>query len=155
MADTTFRKATPADFPAIETLLRAAELPTEGVAAIIGNDDGGFLVAERGGEVVGGGALELAAGDALLRSGFVREDLRSAGIGRFLVQQLLEDARGRGLDGVYLLTTTADNWFPRFGFKVVDRGSVPEPIAATWEFKTGCCETAVAMCRPCRVRSDG
>jgi len=64
------------------------------------------------------------------------------------VDELLEAAERRQLSGLYLLTTTADNWFPRFGFARVDRAAVPAGIAATWEFKTGCAQTAVAMAKP-------
>ena len=54
---------------------------------------------------------------------------------------------GRRLLSTYLLTTTADNWFPRFGFAQVDRASVPAAIGETWELKTVCSETATAMTR--------
>jgi amino-acid N-acetyltransferase len=144
---TTIRAATIADVPRIEALLRDAQLPTDGVADIVRNAPGDFLVAEQDGDVVGGGALEVAGGDALLRSVVVRSDVRSEGVGALVVDELLEAAERRQL-GLYLLTTTADNWFPRFGFARVDRATVPEGIAATWEFKTGCAQTAVAMAKP-------
>ena len=149
MEPIVMRAATAADLPAIETLLRDAALPTDGVADIITHDSSDFVVAEQGGAVVGGGALEVVGRDALLRSVVVRDDARSAGVGRLVVQHLLEDARRRGLTSVYLLTTTAEAWFPRFGFARVGRTSVPGHIADTWEFKTGCADTAVAMVRRC------
>lgn len=147
MADTTIRAATMDDLPAVESLLALAKLPTEGVAAIVARAPGDLLVAERDGTMVGAAAIEVAGSDALLRSVVVRSDGRSTGVGRAMVARLLADADRRRIDGVYLLTTTAGDWFPRFGFTRVERSAVPHAIAETWEFKTGCADTAIAMAR--------
>ncbi len=141
------RPATEADVPAIEALLRGADLPTEGLAAIVSRGADDVLVAERGGALVGAAALEVVGENALLRSVVVRADDRSAGVGRALLTQLLLEADRRRYEGVYLLTTTAGDWFPRFGFTRVERKSVPKGIAETWEFRTGCADTAIAMAR--------
>jgi len=141
------RPATEADVPAIEALLRGADLPTEGLAAIVSRCADDVLVAERGGALVGAAALEVVGENALLRSVVVRADDRSAGVGRALLTQLLLEADRRRYEGVYLLTTTAGDWFPRFGFTRVERKSVPKGIAETWEFRTGCADTAIAMAR--------
>lgn len=143
---TILRPATAHDREAIEALLHAAHLPTEGVADILRAKAADFVVAEQEGGVVGAGGLEMTTDGALLRSVVVRDDLRSAGVGRRIVERLVHEADCRGV-GLYLLTTTADNWFPRFGFTRVDRKAVPSAIGETWEFKTGCAETAVAMKR--------
>jgi amino-acid N-acetyltransferase len=147
--NTTIRAAEAADLAAIEALLSEAQLPTEGVAHLVRDVPGAFVVAETDGAVVAAGALEPAGSDALLRSVVVRNDARSTGVGRLLVERLLRDADAKRLPGVYLLTTTADRWFPRFGFENTDRASVPAGVAATWEFKTGCSQTAIAMKRCC------
>ena len=89
----------------------------------------------------------MAGADALLRSVVVRAEGRRSGVGRVMVMTLLAEADRRAYDGVYLLTTTAGDWFPRFGFTRVERQAVPTAIAETWEFRTGCCNTAVAMAR--------
>jgi len=147
MGELTIRPAVAADREAIERLLRAADLPTNGVAEILGQAPGDFVVAERARVLVGAAALEVAGRDALLRSVVVRADGRTTGVGRAMVTALLADADRRSFDGVYLLTTTAGDWFPRFGFTRVERSAVPRAIADTWEFKTGCAQTAVAMAR--------
>ena len=59
----------------------------------------------------------------------------------------------RRLLSTYLLSTTADNWFPRFGFAQVDRASVHAAIGETWEFKNGCSEKATAMTR--KAKGEG
>ncbi len=147
MDQASIRPATTGDVPAIEALLRQAGLPVEGVAAIAAAAPGDIVVAERDGAIVGAAAIEVAGSDALLRSVVVRSDGRSAGIGREMVTRLLAEADRRRYHGVYLLTTTAGDWFPRFGFTRVERTSVPRAISETWEFKTGCADTAVAMAR--------
>jgi amino-acid N-acetyltransferase len=147
MTPALLRPAKSGDLDSIEALLRAADLPTEGVAHLVRDVPGSFVVAEANGSLVAAGALEPAGSDALLRSVVVSPESRSTGVGRLLVERLLSEAEARGLHGVYLLTTTADKWFPRFGFARVERAGVPGPVAETWEFKTGCAQTAVAMKR--------
>lgn len=147
MQGITIRHAKATDISAIESLLRDADLPTDGLAAIAGRAPGDVVVAELGGAIVGAAAIEVAGPDALLRSVVVRSDGRSTGIGRMMVTTLLAEADRRRYDGVYLLTTTAGDWFPQFGFSRVERKSVPKALAETWEFKTGCADTAIAMAR--------
>lgn len=147
MDDVTIRAATLKDLTGIEALLRDASLPTDGVAALITRAPGDVVVAERNGTIVGTAAIEVAGDDALLRSVVVRAEGRSTGVGRAMVTRLLSEADARRYDGVYLLTTTAGDWFPRFGFTRVERTTVPRAIAETWEFKTGCADTAIAMAR--------
>lgn len=144
------RTAQAHDLPAILDLLRSAKLPTDGVAESL--DD--FVVAETDGQVVGVGGLEVVGADALLRSVAVRESHRGRGLGERLTARLLNDARGRGLETVWLLTETAADFFPRFGFRRVGRDQAPAGLQATAEFSHCCPATAVAMARrvaPLRV----
>ena len=46
---------------------------------------------------------------------------------------------------VYLLTTTAPDWFPRFGFTVARREELPEVLNASEELRGACPSSAVAM----------
>ena len=59
------------------------------------------------------------------------------------------DAEARQLCAVYLLTTTAARYFPRFGFVETGRDAVPADVAATDEFRSACPASALAMVRPC------
>ena len=137
------RPATAADLPAIEALLRASGLPTDGVAGALAD----FVVAERDGEVVGVGGLEVAGGDALLRSVAVAEAARGEGLGLRLTAHLLAEAARRRLGSVWLLTETAPAFFERFGFRRTERKLAPEALAATAEFRHCCPASAVAMVR--------
>jgi len=48
---------------------------------------------------------------------------------------------------IYLLTTTAEQFFPRFGFVAVDRQSMPRSIQGSIEFQSACPASAIAMRR--------
>lgn len=141
----TIRPARPGDLAAVERLLRGAELPVDGVADALGD----FVVAEAAGAIVGVAGLETAGENALLRSVAVDPAWRSAGVGRALVERIVAYAEARGVPGLYLLTTTAERWFPAFGFAPVGREMVPADVRATREFASVCPSSATVMCRLC------
>jgi amino-acid N-acetyltransferase len=136
------RVATVADLPAIAQLLRAAELPTEGIEAIVRD----FVVAEAPQGIVGTGAVERAGPDGLLRSVAVAPGWRDRGIGRAVVERLMRGARDERLHALFLLTQTAERWFPSFGFHAVPRDTVPAAVQATQEFASLCPASATVMC---------
>src|SRR6185503_12295305 len=103
------------------------------------------LVAQRNARVVGCAAVEIHGAAGLLRSVAVDEPRRGEGFGHQLTQAALDLARARGLSQVYLLTTTAADFFPRFGFRVVARGEVDPAVRQSVEFTTACPASAVAM----------
>ena len=72
---------------------------------------------------------------------------RGTGVGQDLVETLLQRARSRGVREVYLLTTTAEDYFPRFGFSTISRTEVAPAVRASEEFRGACPDTAVAMRR--------
>jgi len=137
------RNATNADLPAVERLLAANDLPLEGVR----DNFASFVVADDDGAIAGAIGLEKFGSAALLRSAVVSRDRRGSGVGRRLVEQLLERAEEAGVDEVYLLTTTADKYFPRFGFTRTTRSAVPDPVKSSAEFQGACPDTAVVMTR--------
>lgn len=135
------RRATSADYRAVVGLLKAAGLPAAGVPATLAD----FYVAEDQGRIVGAVGLELYGPDALLRSAVVDPAARGTRVGQALVERILGHAREHGVQAVYLLTTTAERYFPRFGFDRIDRGEVPEGVKLSVEFQGACPESAVAM----------
>ncbi|HEU5041657.1 MAG TPA: GNAT family N-acetyltransferase [Gemmatimonadales bacterium] len=70
---------------------------------------------------------------------------RGRGIAEALVRNRLAWAGTEGLDGVYLLTTTAASYFPRLGFERVERDDLPIEIKESKEFVGVCPASAVAM----------
>lgn len=137
------RPATPSDAPAVRALLAGAKLPLDGVP----DDLRGFLVATRGAEVVGTIGLEPYGEAALLRSAAVQATERGTGIGEALVTSLLARAKSNGVHTLVLLTTTAERWFPRFGFTPITREEAPQALHASAEFRGACPATAVVMRR--------
>jgi N-acetylglutamate synthase-like GNAT family acetyltransferase len=137
------RPATVRDLPAVERLLTVSSLPLAGVAENLES----FVVAESSGELVGVAGLEVCWNNALLRSVAVDPAWRSRGVGRQLVDRVIADAESRGIRALYLLTTTAERYFPSFGFSRTTRDAVPEEVRATAEFQGACPASAVVMTR--------
>jgi len=139
--DITISPAKANDIDAIKSMLRANDLPVEGV------DDHWktFLIARDGEKVVGVGGAEAYQFAALIRSIAVTPEYRSHGIGRRLVRQLLDRLASRGLREFYLLTTTAEDYFRKRGFKTIDRDEVHPQLLGSREFQGACPDTAVCM----------
>ncbi|HEU4682502.1 MAG TPA: arsenic resistance N-acetyltransferase ArsN2 [Gemmatimonadales bacterium] len=134
------RAAGAEDLPVVMTLLGKAKLPTAGV-----EDPSHYIVAESEGRLVGVVGLEVYGDSALLRSTAVEQDWQRTGVGRVLVEKALELARDRGLNDVFLLTTTAEHYFPRFGFACVSRDSVAKGVQSSIEFREACPVSATVM----------
>lgn len=141
--DLALRPAHADDLAAVTALLGAHHLPLDGIAAPLE----GFLVAEESGRITGVVGLERYEDYGLLRSAAVDDARRGSGIGGRLVERLLSDAARDHVKAVYLLTTTAEKYFPRFGFEVVTRDAVPEPVRQSVEFTQACPASAVVMMR--------
>ncbi len=138
------RPARPDDLPGILDLLAGAGLPREGVTEWLPR----FLVAERGGAVVAAAGLEVYGRAGLLRSVVVRPEARGGGLGAALTERIAADAAAAGVRVLYLLTTTAPEYFPRLGFRPIARDALPEAISASEELKGACPASAVVMERP-------
>ena len=144
-ADATLRPARIDDLASISRLLSDSHLPLDGVADALPD----FAVAESEGSLVGVAGLERCGRYALLRSVVVSEAWRSRRLGRALVERVIADADSRGVPSLYLLTTTAERYFPMFGFREITRGEVPDDVRETAEFQGACPASAVVMVRPC------
>ena len=140
-SDPTLRMASRADLPSVETMLGAADLPVAGVAEFID----GFVVAEVDGDLVGVAGLESHGEDGVLRSVVVSPSFRGRGLGARLTERVLEAARAVGLRRLYLLTTTAEAYFPRHGFRRIERADASEAVQQSVEFREACPASAVSM----------
>lgn len=138
----TIRTVTEQDLGAVERLLERVELPREGLGDQWG---AGFAVAVEDGDIVGAAGIERYGRFGLLRSVVTDPRRRGRGIAEALVRNRLAWAGTEGLDGVYLLTTTAGDYFPRLGFERLARDEVPVEIRESKEFATVCPGSAVAM----------
>ena len=139
----TIERAQAADMPAILALLAQAGLPPDGLADHLP----WTLVARTAGRVIGSVALEIYGPAALLRSVAVAADQRGMGLGGQLTAAALDVARAAGVHDVYLLTTTAAGFFPRFGFQPVARAAVAPAIHQSVEWASACPASAQVLVR--------
>jgi amino-acid N-acetyltransferase len=145
------RPAEPADAAAIHGLLQGfveqqVMLPRSvaQIAAAIGE----FIVAVEDGRVVGSAALRrYGPGLAEIGALAVATELHGAGIGRRLVEVLLDTARATGVQRVFALTLQ-EQFFERLGFRRTTIDEFPLKVAAdcsTCARRHACAEITVAM----------
>ena len=137
----TYRPATEADRPAIIALLEKADLLTDDLPVDLGT----FRLALADEKLAGVAGLEILGENGLLRSVAVSPDFRNQNIGNQLVEMIIALAKSEKITTLYLITTTADQYFERLGFTRVDRVSVPDTIAQTRQFSELCPASAVVM----------
>ncbi|WP_375447235.1 arsenic resistance N-acetyltransferase ArsN2 [uncultured Fibrella sp.] len=136
-----FRSATPADRPALIDLLTEVDLLTDDLPKELGT----FTLAFDNDKLVGTAGVEAFGPTGLLRSVAVLPAYQYQKIGRQLIDASVEQATNRGVETLYLITTTADGYFDRLGYSRVDRTNVPEPIAQTRQFSDLCPASSVVM----------
>ncbi|MDF1528126.1 MAG: arsenic resistance N-acetyltransferase ArsN2 [Sedimenticola sp.] len=128
----------------IKLLLASVGLPTDDI-----DEDSSalFYLVEHQSEVIGLIGMECFQKEALLRSLMVKPAYRDQGLGRQLVNHIQQTARRQGALRLYLLTTTASNYFLQQGFHSISRDETPEAIRATDEFSHICPASATIMCK--------
>ena len=131
----------PDDTSAVLRLLTDNGLPTDGLLEHLET----AVVARVGAHVVACAAMEIYPDGALLRSVAVDGGVRDRGVGQQIVRAALDLAREHGTTGVYLLTTTASGFFPRFGFRHIARADVPAGVQTSVEFTAACPSSATVM----------
>ena len=129
------RPAKPSDLSAITALLLEFGLPTQGVLDFLDS----FVVVELEGRLIGVGGVELQGHDALLRSLAVSPAHQD---------HLEAQAAQHGIESIYILTETAEQFFAGRGYVVVARSAAPEAIAASEEFSNLCPQSATFMRKP-------
>ena len=129
------------DLPAIRALLGRLQLPLAGVDEHLRT----MLVAREDEEIVGTAGLELYADGALLRSVAVEPMRQGKQLGHQLTDAALQLATALGATTAFLLTTTAERFFPKFGFEQIDRGQVPPSVRQSVEFQSACPASAIVM----------
>lgn len=136
----SIRTARKTDEPVVRALIETCGLPLEGLDGIDST-----VVAIESERVVGTATLEVYDDGALLRSVAVEPASRGRRIGHELTNAALALAKSREVAAVFLLTETAGDFFPRFGFHPVERSEVPAGVRQSVEFRTACPESALVM----------
>jgi amino-acid N-acetyltransferase len=139
-------RATPGDVAAVEALLADAGLPLDGAAEAFELGIVGRFPPD--GPVVAAAAIERFDHDGLLRSVVVAPEHRGTGLGHELVAAAEVLAVESGIRDLWLLTETAVDWFPRLGYRVVERATAAAAVGDSIEFTTVCRDTGVPMHRP-------
>lgn len=137
----SIRSARPEDEAGVVALLTEAGLPLDEVREWLPR----YVVAEDDGTVVGVAGLEVHGRDGVLRSVVVEPARRGSGLGGRLAATVIASARQAGLRRLYLLTTTAEDYFPRHGFRRIDRDDATPAVRESVEFRDACPDSAVAM----------
>src|SRR5262249_24037535 len=87
---------------------------------------------------VGFGGLEVHGEDGLIRSLVTLPPVRNRGAGTAMVAALEFEARLHGCRSLWLITTTAGDFFQRLGYARCERALVPPAIRDTAQFSTLC-----------------
>lgn len=127
---------------AVEALLLSAQLPTDDLH---GTDKVALFGHTVGGKLVGVVGFEIYGSDALLRSLAVAQSERGRGLGNQLLRFAEQQAAACGARSIYLLTTSAEDFFSRLGYVRADRGCAPAAIATTAQFSTLCPSSSAFM----------
>jgi len=142
MADISFGAATLADLPAIRSLLERCDLPTRDLQRERLEH---FIVCRASDQLAGVVGIDTVGELGLLRSLAVAPELRGRQLAHGLWGRAHDDAIGHGVRRLYLLTTTAERLFARWGFRRVSREVVPDAVQTMEEFTSLCPSSAVVM----------
>lgn len=136
------QRATPHALDPIQKLLSAVGLPYDDLTPAQLKH---FLIGRDGDEICGVVGLEPCGDGALLRSLAVSAAHRNEGLGARLTEAIEQYARWRGIDELYLLTTTASAYFERRGYEAIPRDALPEAIRDTEQAARLCPSDATCM----------
>jgi amino-acid N-acetyltransferase len=129
------------DESAVKQLLSESSLPISDITTQYMQH---FFGCGSGPELEGVVGLELFSEVALLRSLAVASSRRGTGVGSRLVAHAERHARDQGVQSLYLLTTTAEQFFLRHGYARIPRDKAPAAIKSTSEF-SGICPVSSAF----------
>lgn len=81
----------------------------------------------------------------MLRSVAVAPEPRGQGLRGKLTDAAIQLAQVQRVPAVYLLTMTADRYFPKFGFEPITRTDVPADVQTSIEFQSARPSSAIVM----------
>ena len=123
-------------------LLKANNLPVSDLTPEIKK----FILLEND-EIIGTGGLETYGKMGLIRSVSVADTHKGKGYGKLITKALENAAKGLDINDLYLLTTTAKDFFTKMNYMLVNRADVPQDIQQTQQFSSLCPSTATIMKR--------
>ena len=121
-------------------LIRENSLPTEDL-----ENKQVYVLVDEHNEIIGTGGLEYFGNEALIRSVSIQKDQQGKGLGKLVTAELEKIAVSHGAHTLYLLTTTAKDFFQREGYREILRDEVSSQIRESSEFSSVCPTTATVM----------
>jgi len=96
-------------------------------------------------QLIATGALEVYGVNAVLRSVAVLPTHQNHGYGKQIVRFLEKKARELEIGKLFLLTTTAEDFFRNLNYISIQRDSCPPKILSSSQFKDICPKSAICM----------
>lgn len=121
-------------------ILQQQKLPTSDI-----DEDKLLYLLMSGENIIGTAGLEIFEDCALLRSVSVIKEEQGKGYGKIINNEIENYAKESGINCLYLLTTTAKDFFDKQGYCVIKRHESPAALQQTAEFTSLCPSTAVVM----------
>jgi amino-acid N-acetyltransferase len=109
------------------------------------DDDKLLYLLMDGDKIIGTAGLEIFEDCALLRSVSVKKEEQGKGYGKVINEQIEKYVKESGINCLYLLTTTAKDFFDKQGYCAIKREESPEVLKQTAEFTSLCPSSAVVM----------
>ena len=136
--------ASQSDYKDLDLLLNNFDLPDTQIM----KEHPKYWIAKSDQIVIGSIGLDVHDKNAVLCSFAVDSNYQNAGVGEKLYQRAINQATVDGITSLYLLTTTASDYFFKRNWTFINRNSVPEEIAESEEFKSICPQSASCMYYP-------
>jgi len=136
-----YREVEELDIQSIRELICSSGLPSSDVDGKAQK----MFVAEFDQKIVAVGGIEIHGGIALVRSIAVAPEYRKSGIASNIYQLLEQYARSSEVEGLYLITESAMEYFQKFGFTELERETAPCLIKQTSQFSELCPSSATVM----------
>ena len=121
-------------------MLHQLNLPTSDI-----DEDKLLYLLKNNDSVIGTAGLEIFEDCGLLRSVSIVKEEQGKGYGKFLNEALETYAAESGINCLYLLTTTAKDFFNKQGYCFIEREKAPASVKQTAEFTLLCPSSAVVM----------
>ncbi|MFX0124264.1 MAG: arsenic resistance N-acetyltransferase ArsN2 [Candidatus Hodarchaeota archaeon] len=134
-------KASDQDLESVYSLLKLVDLPIEGVADNFHN----FFVAWERNQLQGCAGIEIYKDVGLIRSVAVHPSSQGRGLGQKLVETIHRYSVEKGLNEIYLLTETAQEFFSKQNYVVIPRDEADDKVKQSIEFISLCPVSAVCM----------
>lgn len=137
----TITPATNTHRQAIINLLTENKLPVEDLPSSLDN----FVIALDDDAIIGAAGLEAYGTFGLLRSVVVAQAYRNKQVASQLLAAIEGEAKVHAMQGIFLLTETAPQYFTKKGFETITRDEVPDAVKVSSEFSHVCPVSAVVM----------